>query len=223
MNHVSAAPRRMPPVLAGSLHAEPALGEFMRNVIRIILGVILLLIILVQTRPNTYHVERSQVIAAPTEAIYGKLVDFHQWSEWSPWAKIDPNMKTTYTGAASGVGQIYEWTGNDKVGSGRMTLSDAQPSDKVGIKLEFIKPFAATCQTGFVLALEGSGTKVTWSMDGTNNFMAKAISMFGSMDKMIGPDFEKGLSQLKTASEAAPAAATPAAAPADAAGKPAGK
>lgn len=194
----------------------------MRNAIRIILGVILILILVIQTRPSTYHVERSMVIAAARETIYPKVADFHQWPEWSPWGKLDPNMKTTFSGATSGVGEIYEWTGNDKVGAGRMTVSDAQPSDKLGIKLEFLKPFQATCQSGFTFVPEGSGTKVTWTMDGTNNFMAKGMSLFMSMDKEIGKDFEKGLGQLKTASESAPAAPAAEAAPADASAKPAG-
>jgi len=112
-------------------------------------------------------------------------------------------MKKTFSGTAAGVGAIYEWTGDDKVGSGRMTLTDSKPTDLVRIKLEFIKPFEATNTTEFAFTPEGGGTKVTWSMSGDNNFIAKAMCLFVSMDKMVGGDFEKGLAQMKTAAEAA--------------------
>jgi hypothetical protein len=88
------------------------------------------------------------------------------------------------------------------VGEGRMTLESSQPASKIGIKLEFIKPFAATNATSFVFAAVPGGTKVTWSMDGANNFISKAMSLVNSMDSMIGPDFERGLAALGTVAQA---------------------
>jgi hypothetical protein len=41
-------------------------------------------------------------------------------------------------------------------------------------------------------------------MTGKNNFMAKAICLFGNMDKMVGGQFEKGLVNMKSVVEAAP-------------------
>src|SRR5262249_7146798 len=140
--------------------------------------------------------------------------DFHAWPAWSPWEKLDPQMKKTFEGPASGVGAKYAWTGNDKVGEGRMTIEKSEKPSTVGIKLEFLKPFEATNATTFTFAPTAKGSKVTWAMDGENNFMAKAASLFMDMDKMIGGDFERGLTAMKTAAESAPkpAPATPPAA-----------
>jgi Polyketide cyclase / dehydrase and lipid transport len=187
----------------------------MRNIFRIVLLLVLGLFIFINTRPNTYHVERSTTIGAPAEGIFTRLNDLHQWEQWSPWEKIDPKMTRTYEGAATGVGAGYHWVGNSKVGEGRMTITESRPSDHLGIKLDFIKPFNSTCMVTFTLAPDGDQTRVTWAMDGDNNFMAKFMCIFMNMDKMVGGDFEKGLANLKSLSEAEaqnPAAATPAAA-----------
>ena len=158
----------------------------------------------VVTRPDTFHVERSATIAAPANVVYAHVVDFHAWPEWSPWEKLDPAMQRTYGGAAAGPGATYSWTGNDKVGEGKMTIVDATPPSKVGIQLDFIKPFAASNTATFAMAPEGEQTKVTWSMDGKNSFMSKTMSVFMSMDKMVGGDFEKGLASMKSVVEGKP-------------------
>lgn len=181
----------------------------MMKVVRIIALLLVVLLAVILTRPAQYHVERSTTIPAPAALIQTHLEDFHLWEAWSPWAKIDPAMQTEFSGPPSGVGAVYFWTGNDKVGEGRMTLTESVPAAKTAIKLEFLKPFKSTNATTFTLAPEGEVTKVTWAMDGNNDFMGKAMSLFTSMDKMIGPDFEKGLASLKQITETAAANAVP--------------
>src|SRR5205085_450764 len=135
-------------------------------------------------------------IAAPPAVVQAQIADFHRWDAWSPWAKLDPAMKTTFEGTPGAVGSSYAWTGNDKVGEGRMTLTGVDPG-VVTIKLDFVKPFASTSTSTFQLVPRTSGTEVTWAMEGRNNFVAKAFTMVMDMDKMIGGDFEKGLAQMK--------------------------
>jgi len=172
----------------------------------IVLGVLVVALLgAIVTRPDTFLVERSATVNAPPAVVYGLVSDFHQWEGWSPWAKLDPKMKTIYSGA--GVGGSYAWEGDDKVGSGKMTFTDLKANELVGITLEFITPFAATNRTEFHFAPEGAGTKVSWAMSGKNNFMAKAFSLVMSMDQMIGKDFEKGLAGMKPLAEAAAAKA----------------
>jgi hypothetical protein len=158
----------------------------------------------VATRPSTFHYERSTTVAAPPGAVYALVSDFHRWGSWSPWEKLDPDMKRTFDGAPSGAGAKYAWTGNDKVGEGRMTIEEAKPGESVRIKLEFLKPWAATNSTTFTLQPAGAGVRVIWAMEGTNTFGAKAVGLFMSMDKMIGDDFEKGLAELKRQAESPP-------------------
>ena len=174
-------------------------------------GCIVLFSVVVATRPPTFHVERSTTISAPPEKAFALVNDFHAWSSWSPWEKLDPQMQRSFAGTPSGPGAVYSWVGNKEVGEGRMTIEKSEPNSLVAIKLEFLKPFTATNQATFSFSSVPEGTKLTWAMDGRNNFMAKAIHMFMNMDKLVGSDFERGLAALKTQAEsganAAPAAA----------------
>ena len=171
---------------------------------RILLGVAVLLIavvIFVAGRPSAYRITRTATIPAPAAEVFAQVNDFHKWEAWSPWAKLDPAMKTTYEGSSSGAGAIYSWTGNDQVGAGRMKIAESRTNELVRIDLEFIKPFASTSVTEFTFKPAGNQTELTWVMSGNNNFMARAFTLFVNMDKMIGADFEKGLAQLRTATE----------------------
>jgi uncharacterized protein YndB with AHSA1/START domain len=162
---------------------------------------IAVIFILALTKPSTFRVERSVTINASPEKVATLINDFHQWDAWSPWAKLDPTMKTTYSGPASGPGAVYEWEGNSKVGKGRMEILSVDPT-KTTIKLDFLKPVEGHNITDFVLTPQGTATRVDWIMNGPMDlFPGKLMSVFTSMDKMIGPDFDKGLAQLKSAAE----------------------
>ena len=166
-------------------------------------AVVVLFVLVVVTRPSHFKVERGTAIGAPPDVVFAQLEDFHAWGAWSPWEKLDPSMKRIYDGKPSGVGAIYAWEGNDKVGEGRMTIEQIDPLHRVVIKLEFLKPFEATNETTFTLVPTPEGTTIKWSMEGNNNFMAKGASLFMDMDKLVGGDFERGLASLKSVSEAA--------------------
>ena len=157
----------------------------------------------VASRPDAFHVERSAIIAAPADVIYAQVGDFHNWNAWSPWDALDPSMKKVYEGENNRPGASYFWEGNDKVGSGRMTIVDANPPSQLSIKLEFIKPWPGTNDTRFAFTPDGDKTKVTWSMSGKANFMMKAMTVFMNMDKMVGGDFERGLKKLGEVAESA--------------------
>jgi len=153
--------------------------------------IIIVFLIVVATRPAEFRVTRSASISAPPAVVFAQVNDLHKWDAWSPWAKLDPAMKQTHEGAPAGPGAVYSWAGNSDVGEGRMTITESRPDELVRIKLEFLKPFAAVSTTEFMFKPEGNQTAVTWSMTGTNNFMAKAMCLFMNMDKMVGGDFEK--------------------------------
>ena len=172
----------------------------LKAAIGVLVFAVIAILIFAATRPATYHVERSTTIAAAPEKISPLVNDFHNWDQWSPWAKLDPNMRVSYSGPPAGQGAVYEWQGNSKGGKGRMEILAAEPN-LTSIKLDFLSPFESHNRTNFVLDPQGSATRVTWTMDGPNTFMSKLMSVFVSMDKMVGKDFDTGLSQLKSAAE----------------------
>ncbi len=169
----------------------------------ILLAVAALLVIvlgLAATKPDSFAVQRSATVQAGPEKVVGLIDDFHQWRAWSPWEKLDPAMKTTFSGAERGPGAVYAWEGNSKVGAGRMEILEETPG-KVTIKLDFIKPFEGHNVAEFVVTPQGAATQVTWAMHGPTPFVSKIMQVFVSMDSLIGGDFERGLANLKTAAE----------------------
>jgi hypothetical protein len=149
---------------------------------------------------DTYEVVRSTTIDAPSAVIHGFLVDFHEWTKWSPWEDVDPALERTYSGAERGVGAAYAWSGNRKAGKGSMELTGDEPLT-VTVAVEFQKPFKSSSTSVFELVPQGDVTEVTWRMTGPKTFGTKVMGIFTSMDKLIGPDFEKGLARLKAAAE----------------------
>lgn len=171
-----------------------------------LVGVVL---VVAATKPDTFFVERNIVIAASPQTVYPLIDDFRKWSEWSPWEKLDPAMQRTHSGAASGVGAIYEWQGNSDVGQGRMAIVDSSPPLMLAIKLDFIAPMEASNVTMFELMPQGEATRVRWTMSGANTYLSKLMQVFVSMDSLVGGDFEKGLADMKSAAEKAAEAMAP--------------
>lgn len=171
----------------------------------ILIGVVVLIagvLIYAATKPNSFRVERSTLIQAPPEKVFALIDDLHQMQRWSAWEKVDPTMKRSYSGAASGVGAVYEWNGNKDIGQGRMTIVESSAPSNVTIKLEFISPFAAVNTTAFTLASEGGATRVTQAMFGPSPYIANLMCLlFFDREKMIGDKFAEGLADLKTMAE----------------------
>ncbi len=173
-----------------------------KTVLLILLAAIVLLLIVAATKPDNFRIERSVRIQAPPERVHGLISDLQQFNRWNPWQKKDPAIQGQYGPTTSGVGASYDWQ-SDKVGQGRMTLTEVQPPTRVAMRLEFIKPMATVSSAEFTLRPDGDGTVVNWAMFGPTPFVSKLMQVFFSMDRMVGPDFESGLADLKALAEKA--------------------
>jgi uncharacterized protein YndB with AHSA1/START domain len=149
-------------------------------------------------QPNTFNVKRSTSIKAPPEKIFPLINDFHRWAEWSPYEKLDPTMKRSLSGPASGRGAVYEWDSNGKAGKGRMEIVDSAPPLRLTIELDLQKPFETRNTADFALEPRGDSTVVTWVMRGPNLFIGKVMSMFKTVDDRVGKDLATGLANLKS-------------------------
>lgn len=154
-----------------------------------------------------FEVVRTTTIAADPARVHALVDDFHEWPAWSPWEDVDPDMSRTYSGAESGVGARYAWAGNRKAGAGSMEITGSTP-ERIDIELSFLKPFKATNHVDITFtptaAGTSTGTDVAWRMSGEHTGLAGLVFRFMSMDKMVGPDFEKGLAQLRAVAESGP-------------------
>jgi len=175
----------------------------------VLCGSILAFCLAISLRPSTYVVQRSATISAPPNIVFAQINDLRAWDAWSPWSKLDPNSKTTFSDPSAGKGASFSWDGNDRIGAGTMTILESKPDEIVAIDQEFTRPFAGKSRVAFVLRPEGMGTVVQWKMDGVNDFIGKAICMFMDMDAMVGKDFEQGLANLKAVTEQQAASQNP--------------
>jgi len=166
-------------------------------VLAALLAICLAFAVFIATRPAKFVISRSALLPAPPDKVFEIVNDFHEWNDWSPWAKLDPNSKTTFDGAPSGVGAKFAWDGNNKVGSGSMAIVESRPNESIKIDLTFTRPMQATNVTLFTFKPETNGTRVTWTMSGANGFMGKLFSVLIDCDKMVGGQFEDGFQNME--------------------------
>jgi len=152
--------------------------------------------------PSIVTVERSIVVDRSPETVFPLVSDVRNWESWSPWYAKDKDMKLTYSeGPTDQVGSSYSWE-SESQGSGQLTITRSEPPREMAYDLDFGEQ--GTAKSFFILKPQGDGhTEVTWKMDadmGTNP-IGKLMGL--TMDRMVGPDFESGLANIKSVAERA--------------------
>lgn len=161
-------------------------------------------LVFVAFQPSHFHISRTATLAAPPDAVFAQVNDLRKSHAWNPWVKLDPAAKFTFDGPATGVGASSAWLGNRQIGEGRQTITESRAPEFVRVRLDFKQPFESTCHAEFAVKPAGTGSSVTWSMTGENNYIARIFCTLMSQDKMIGEPFEQGLAGLKAIVEAPP-------------------
>ncbi len=167
-----------------------------------ILGIILtiivgILIVLILSLPTKYNVERSIVIDAPGNIVYDQVRLFENFVKWSPWTALDPDMSDEITPPDGTVGSIYSWQGNDSVGIGSLEIISIT-NDRIDQKLIFSAPWEAHDAAYYTFTDTPDGVQITWGLDGNLPRPTNIFGMFMDMESMIGGNYEKGLSNLKS-------------------------
>lgn len=172
-----------------------------KTILIVVVVLLVTLLIYAAIKPDTFRLERTAAIKAAPEKIFPLINDIHQWEKWSSFEENDSTIKRTYSGAASGKGAVYEWNSDKQVGQGRMEIIESTPSTKVVFKIDFIKPMEGHNTIEFTIMPQVDSTMVTWTTYGPNPYISRLMTVFFSMDKMLGSHFEKGLANLKTIAE----------------------
>ena len=147
-----------------------------------------------------FAVSRSTTVIADPARVHGLINSFHEWTAWSPWEDLDPELHRDYTGPERGVGAHYAWSGNRKAGQGSMEITSSTP-DEIALRLAFLRPFKSTNAVTFSLVPAVDGTEVTWLMTGEQRGLMGLVGKVVPMDRLVGKDFEKGLTRLKAVAE----------------------
>jgi hypothetical protein len=153
------------------------------------------------TKPDRFHTARSVKIAAPPDAIFPLINDLGKFSVWSPFEKVDPNIRRVFSGPESGPGQRYDWKGNREIGEGWLEILSSSAPSRVDMGLNMLKPVTVSNQVTFTLVPEGDMTTVTWAMQGTLPLHWKVVHLFVDMQRMCGDQFNAGLADLKATAE----------------------
>jgi hypothetical protein len=159
------------------------------------------ILVLAAFRPDTFRVQRTATIQAPSERIHPLINDLRQFNTWNPYEKKDPKIVGAYGGPASGPGASYAFTGNKDVGKGAIRITSSE-REVVRMILTMLEPFEAENRVEFRLEPHGAGTNVTWALEGRVPYLARIVHLFLDMDAMVGKDFEAGLASLKEIAEA---------------------
>lgn len=180
----------------------------MKKIFYVLIGLVAVYLILCLIGPSQIRVERSIAINAPADVIKSKIIDLKFFQEtWSPWTEKDPTMNVTYTGETGKEGNSMAWDSKVKeVGKGSMTYMYTH-GDTV-VELLHFDGHSSDAHIYHIVTYEGNSSKVSWIMQDPCPFVFRAMMLFMNMDKMVGPDFEKGLSKLKTAMESMSASTT---------------
>jgi len=166
-------------------------------IVVILVLLILAIFIYAAFQPNQMNISREMFLKANPSSIFPYINNTKKADEWMPWSEIDPGVKTSYSGPIEGVGSISSWVSSGKMGVGHAVIVESLINKLVKTKLTYEKPFAMGQLAEISLLEKSDGTIVKWSVTGENNFIGRIFCLFMNMDKVVGGQFERGLSKLK--------------------------
>ena len=175
--------------------------KFLKYLLFLLLIILIGLAIYIAVQPNSFNVKRERVIDAPASVVYQNVIDFKKWPNWSPWIEREPDLTLNFPEQTSDVGASYSWEGKD--GTGNMKTVGTILNESIDQKLQFEDYEPSDILWKFEPTPDGK-TNVIWEMKSEKiPFMFKGYAAFsGGFDKMIGPDFERGLELLDSVSVA---------------------
>ena len=153
-------------------------------------------------KPANQTIARSIDIKASPEAIFPWINHSKNMNDWMPWQDSDPNVKMQYSGPNEGVGSKSSWESTGKMGVGQAVIIESIPNQVVKTQLTYTKPMVMSQLAEVSLTAIQDGTKVTWSVDGHNGFFFRLMGVIMNVEKMVGDEFQKGLTKLKNIVEA---------------------
>lgn len=166
----------------------------------VVVGSVMLLAVAVGfLLPSRFEVRRTVEIAAAPEKVYDLVVETRQWKRWTVWNQRDPQMRIVYSGPPFGMGARWAWE-SESEGNGVMEFTRVEPNRRVEYRLSFPR-FNMTSTGALVLEPVGRGTRVTWTNEGDTGANPLKHYLAAAMDRMVGPDFEAGLANLKALAE----------------------
>jgi len=183
--------------------------KILKILLYIVAALVVVAIILGLAGPKTFDVHRTAIVPGTPAQVWPYVTNLKNMALWSPWAEKDTAMVVEYTGTDGAIGSMSSWSGNSDVGKGSQTISVLEPTTYTESSLKFMEPMESEATAYMRLADTTGGTFVIWGIKGENGFVGRLFGSFMNLDKVMAPDFERGLSKLTAlvASMPKPAAA----------------
>lgn len=164
-----------------------------------LVGIIALILITGLFVNGNYAVEREVTINKPKQEVFDYLKYLKNQSNYSVWAKIDPAMKTEFRGEDASVGFVSAWDSkNPDAGKGEQKITKIADGKRIDYELHFIEPFESTDFAYMTTeAINDSVTNVKWGFNGKMKYPMNLMMLTMDMEKMLAPDLENGLKNLK--------------------------
>ncbi|MCK5028518.1 MAG: GyrI-like domain-containing protein [Bacteroidales bacterium] len=167
-----------------------------------LLSIIALLLIIALFLPSNFHVEQSIEIEKPISTVFQTAIDMNQRAKWDPWIEMDPEAEIKVQITPEIIGSGYTWKG-EIIGEGKITIQEFIPNELIKSKIEFIAPQSMESDVIWNFKKTEKNTNITWAFEGSLSYpIEKWSGLF--MDKFMGAQFEKGLSNFKELVESLP-------------------
>ncbi len=175
----------------------------MKNILVILLIIVASLLVLFLIAAlfvrKDFTVERSIAVNKPEKVVFDYVKLLKNQSNFSVWAKIDPNMKVDYRGTDGTVGFVSAWDSPVKeAGKGEQEITGIKEGERIDYELRFLKPMKTTNNAFLEFSVvNDSTTNVRWGFYGKMKYPTNIMLLFMDMDKMLGKDLQGGLENLK--------------------------
>ncbi len=168
----------------------------LKKILYTLLALLAVYIILCFVGPKNMDVTTTKTINGSPNQVYGQIIEFRNWPNWSKWMKDDTAMSLTFGNPSSGLGGSYSWK-SEKSGSGNMKITEVIPGQLVKSDLVF-DDWNSTNKVTMELKPNGTNTDVTWKMidEKPFPFFLRGMMLVMNMNGSIQKDFDAGLANM---------------------------
>jgi hypothetical protein len=170
----------------------------MKILIVILIIIAIPLVVAIFTKKG-YHIEKMVTINRTKKTVFDYIRMLKNQDSFSVWANMDPQMKKYFRGTDGNPGFVSGWEStNKKVGKGEQEIKKVTDGERIDYEIRFVEPFAGIAQASMQTdSVSQNETRVTWQFDSRMNYPMNLMLLFMNMDKMVGNDLAKGLTNLK--------------------------
>ncbi len=167
----------------------------LKTLLILLLALLGLFILLGLMGPGQVRVERSVLVPAPTAVVFDRVGTLAGLRSWGPWQDLDKDPIQGIQGVDGAVGSVWSWSG-DTLGDGRQEVLSVKAGKEFRTRITFSRPRRSSYESIYAVEARGDSTRVLWTITGENDFTGRLVGVFVDVERMVGPDMDRGLVRL---------------------------